>query len=120
MHTRQSRRQFLRSTAIVLSAACGSCRDHDRTNDTAATPPPTTGTNSAAKWPDNVSGRFFVTEPCIDCGLCREAAPANFTRNDTLAHFYVFKQPTSESELKLCLEAAEGCPVEAIIDSQKQ
>ena len=30
---------------------------------------------------------------------------------------YVFKQPTSEDEEKLCKEAMEGCPVEAIGDN---
>ena len=77
-------------------------------------------TNSTAKWPDNVTGRFFVTSGCIDCDLCREAAPANFKRNETEGHCFVFKQPSSDVELKLCLEAAEGCPVDAIVDAKKQ
>ena len=34
----------------------------------------------ANKYPQNVSGRFYVDDQCIDCDLCRETAPANFTR----------------------------------------
>jgi hypothetical protein len=29
---------------------------------------------------------------------------------------YVYKQPENEEELELCVEAMEGCPVEAIGD----
>ena len=68
----------------------------------------------ARKVPENVAGRFFVDATCIDCDLCRETAPANFTRNDDGGHSYVFKQPGTDEELTLCKEAMEGCPVEAI------
>ena len=68
----------------------------------------------ANKYPQNVSGRFYVDDQCIDCDLCRETAPANFTRNDDGGHSYVYKQAESEEEEALCKEAMEGCPVEAI------
>ena len=55
-------------------------------------------------WPDQ----------CIDCDLCRETAPANFTRSDDGGYSYVFKQPTTPEEEALCKEAMEECPVEAI------
>ena len=32
------------------------------------------------KYADNIAGRYFVDEQCIDCDLCRETAPQNFTR----------------------------------------
>ncbi len=63
---------------------------------------------------DNVLGRFYVDDQCIDCDLCRETAPNNFTRNEDGGYSYVFKQPTSPEEETLCKEAMEGCPVEAI------
>ena len=63
---------------------------------------------------DNVAGRFYVDDQCIDCDLCRETAPNNFTRNEDGGYSYVFKQPTSPDEEALCKEAMEGCPVEAI------
>ena len=63
---------------------------------------------------DNVPGRFYVDDQCIDCDLCRETAPNNFTRNEDGGYSYVFKQPVSPEEETLCKEAMEGCPVEAI------
>ena len=66
------------------------------------------------KYPDNVAGKFYVDDQCIDCDLCRETAPDNFTRNEDGGYSYVYKQPTSPQEEALCKEAMEGCPVEAI------
>ena len=63
---------------------------------------------------DNVPGKFYVDDQCIDCDLCRETAPNNFTRNEDGGFSYVFKQPISLEEETLCKEAMEGCPVEAI------
>ena len=70
-------------------------------------------------WPENVTGKFFVDEQCIDCDLCRETAPDYFTRNDDGGYSYVYSQPDADDEdaLDLCLEALEGCPVEAIGDN---
>ena len=68
----------------------------------------------ANKYPQNVAGQFYVDDQCIDCDLCRETAPANFTRNDDGGHSYVYKQPENPDEEALCKEAMEGCPVEAI------
>ena len=70
--------------------------------------------NKADKWPQNTPGKFFVDQQCIDCDLCRETAPAFFTRHDEGGYSYVFKQPTTDDEVALCMEALEGCPVEAI------
>ena len=66
------------------------------------------------KYAENVVGSFYVDDQCIDCDLCRETAPANFTRNDDGGHSFVFKQPQTDDERALCQEAMEGCPVEAI------
>ncbi len=68
----------------------------------------------ANKYPENVEGKFYVDDQCIDCDLCRETAPANFMRNDDGGHSFVHKQPTTPEEEALCKEAMEGCPVEAI------
>ena len=65
---------------------------------------------------DNVLGAWYVDEECIDCDLCRQTSPDNFARNDDEGFSYVYNQPTSDEELELCLEALEGCPVEAIGD----
>jgi ferredoxin len=64
--------------------------------------------------PENVPGRFFVDATCIDCELCRETAPANFSRQDEGGYSYVYRQPRDEAEEAACLAALEECPVEAI------
>ena len=66
------------------------------------------------KVPENVAGRFFVDATCIDCDLCRETAPANFTRLDDEGYSYVFNQPSTPEEEEACRVAMEECPVEAI------
>jgi ferredoxin len=63
---------------------------------------------------ENVSGKFYVDSQCIDCDLCRETAPSNFTRAEDEGYSYVFKQPENDAEVAQCREAMEGCPVEAI------
>ena len=65
---------------------------------------------------ENVGGKFYVDSQCIDCDLCRETAPANFTREEDEGYSYVFKQPGNDEEVEQCREAMEGCPVEAIGD----
>jgi ferredoxin len=72
------------------------------------------------KWPENVKGKFYVDEQCIDCDLCRETAPDNFTRNEDGGYSFVYKQPTTQEEIDLCMEALEGCPVEAIGDNGEE
>lgn len=63
---------------------------------------------------ENVGGKFYVDSQCIDCDLCRETAPSNFTRADDEGYSFVFKQPENAEEVEQCEEAMEGCPVEAI------
>ena len=70
----------------------------------------------ANKYPENVTGKFYVDNQCIDCDLCRETAPANFRRNEDGGYSYVYKQPETPEEEALCKEAKDGCPVEAIGD----
>ena len=66
------------------------------------------------KWADNAPGKFYVDEQCIDCDLCRETAPDFFTRNEDEAYSFVHAQPKTQEDIDLCMEALEGCPVEAI------
>jgi ferredoxin len=70
----------------------------------------------ANRYPENVPGRFYVDDQCIDCDLCRQTAPMNFTRDEEFGHSYVFKQPQSPEEESQCQEAMQNCPVEAIGD----
>ena len=66
------------------------------------------------KVPENAPGLFYVDMQCIDCDVCRDTAPDNFTRSDEHNYSYVYRQPTTEEERALCEEALISCPVEAI------
>lgn len=68
------------------------------------------------KFSDNVPGKFYVDEECINCHLCSEIAVDNFKNNEEDEHDFVYKQPTNQDELETCMEAMESCPVEAIGD----
>lgn len=65
---------------------------------------------------ENVKGKFYVDSQCIDCDVCRDTAPKNFTRYDENGYSFVYKQPETREELELCEEAMNACPVEAIGD----
>jgi len=60
-------------------------------------------------------GKYYVDTECIDCNLCRELAPDNFTNHDD-GYSYVYKQPKDQGEADACADAMENCPVEAIGD----
>lgn len=66
------------------------------------------------KLPENAPGKFYVDRNCIDCDVCRDTAPKNFTRYDENGYSYVYKQPQTPEETELCVEAMDACPVEAI------
>lgn len=66
------------------------------------------------KLPENVPGKFYVDRNCIDCDVCRDTSPKNFTRYDENGYSYVYKQPATPEELEFCEEAMDACPVEAI------
>ena len=72
------------------------------------------------KLPDNAPGKFYVDRQCIDCDVCRDTSPENFTRNDENGYSYVYKQPSTPEEFELCEEAVMACPVEAIGDDASQ
>jgi len=65
---------------------------------------------------ENVPGKYYVDESCIGCSICVEIAPDNLRSNLNEGYEYVFKQPATESEEKLCIEAMEICPVNALRD----
>ncbi len=76
--------------------------------------------NNFKKHPLNSTGKFFCTgyddllgEGCIACGLCYQQAPHHF-KEDENGYAYVYKQPNSSAEEKLCLEQLNICPVNAI------
>lgn len=66
------------------------------------------------KWPENTKGKYYVDQACIACDACVTSAPDNFIMDEEMGHAYVVKQPGDETEEEMCVEALEGCPVEAI------
>jgi ferredoxin len=69
--------------------------------------------DAANRYAENIAGKYYVDNQCIDCDLCRETAPDNFKRSDDGGYSFVYKQPESPEEEARCKEAKEGCPVEA-------
>lgn len=74
---------------------------------------------SSAKLPENAPGRYSVNTECIDCDLCRQAAPVNFTREKLKGYSYVNKQPVNPEEEQQCEAALKTCPVDAIVEDSR-
>ncbi|MBW2592711.1 MAG: ferredoxin [Deltaproteobacteria bacterium] len=64
--------------------------------------------------PQNVQGRFYVDSNCINCALCTEIAPDNFSTNYEKGYEYVYKQPDNSQEEERIAEAMILCPADAI------
>ena len=64
--------------------------------------------------PQNVPGRYYVDESCIDCDMCRETAPQFFKRDDEIGMSFVYRQPVTAEELTLAEEAKKSCPTDSI------
>jgi ferredoxin len=64
--------------------------------------------------PQNVPGRFYVDDTCIDCDNCRSTGPAFFTRDDETGYSYVFRQPRTPEEVALAEEGRLACPTDSI------
>jgi len=61
-----------------------------------------------------VSGEFSVNDSCIGCVICAEIAPDNFKFNHEQGCGTIGKQPDTDKEACLCVEAKDICPVSAI------
>ena len=68
------------------------------------------------KWPNNVKGKLYVDQNCIDCDACRTEAPNHFTRDEEHGYSFVHRQPQTPEEEAQCRSAMAACPVEAIGD----
>lgn len=76
--------------------------------------PALTMPNIEDRLPQNTPGRFYVDSSCTDCGLCPDYAPDFFRRDDDIGQSLVFRQPVTDEEIQLCVEALDGCPTESI------
>ncbi len=72
--------------------------------------------NPIHKNPENVPGRFYVDDSCIDCDQCRSDAPNFFRRHDSEGHTVVYHQPVTPEEITCAEEAMRGCPSDSIGD----
>ncbi len=66
---------------------------------------------------ENVEGRFYVDDKCINCSLCVEIAPAIFATNHDEGYEYIHRQPGNQEEDDLVAELIEICPANAIQDN---
>jgi|SRR5215831_5645849 len=74
----------------------------------------------AARLEENAPGAFFVDDSCIDCGACREIAPASFGRSPRRAQSFVTAQPSGEDGEVRALMALVACPTASIGASPKK
>lgn len=61
---------------------------------------------------DNADGAWYVDERCIDCGTCRDLAPAIF--DDIGPQSVVASQPTDAKSEQMAWLAAQACPTQSI------
>src|SRR5258708_19426091 len=64
--------------------------------------------------PENVPGRFFVDNSCIDCDLCRQLAPQTFAESTLGSRSFVFQQPASDEQQHRAMMALVACPTASI------
>ena len=62
--------------------------------------------------PGNVEGAWYVDERCIDCGTCRDIAPATFS--DVGPQSVVWRQPDGAAAEEGAWLAAQACPTQSI------
>ncbi len=70
------------------------------------------------EWADALQGEWTMkavvnADTCIGCGLCAETCPAVFAMEGSVAKPIVESVPADAQAA--CREAAEACPVEAIV-----
>lgn len=70
--------------------------------------------DKSAKFPENISGKYYVDDQCISCDACVIEAPRFFIMNANEGHAYVMLQPQTPDEIAECENALASCPVEAI------
>jgi ferredoxin len=63
---------------------------------------------------ENVPGKYYVDNTCIDCDLCRQLAPQTFARLEDTGYSYVFRQPVTLEEIAQAEEALISCPTDTI------
>jgi ferredoxin len=65
--------------------------------------------------PQNAKGKWYVDASCIGCGLCSVTAPDIFILGDD-GQAYVARQPQTEEENELAIQAMNDCSAQSIGD----
>src|SRR5205809_7329557 len=74
--------------------------------------------NVKRRYPENVSGDFFVDDTCIDCDLCRQIAPSVCL--DAGDYSVVYHQPANPTELRRAEMSLIACPTGSIGTQSKR
>jgi len=62
---------------------------------------------------ENAAGEWFVDDSCIDCGACRQIAPATFSAS-AQGYSFVARQPQGEAALERAAMGLVACPTSSI------
>ncbi len=68
------------------------------------------------KLSENIPGKYYIDNECINCELCVEIAPDFFKLDESSQNQYVYKQPLLPKEIIIMKEAMDSCPTDAIGD----
>jgi ferredoxin len=68
--------------------------------------------NVKKRFPENVTGEFFVDSSCIDCETCQKLAPETF--DDAGDHAFVYAQPHTMQQWHRAVRALLACPTGSI------
>jgi ferredoxin len=66
------------------------------------------------KYSENVPGKYYVTDQCNACGLCKSIADELFDFNNEGTYYYVCKQPGTPEEQAMMDDAIDFCTANGI------
>ena len=65
--------------------------------------------------PDNVPGKYYVTDACNGCGICFAYALQNFMYSTDSSYYYIIEQPVDPREVDDIERAMGVCPMDCIM-----
>lgn len=73
---------------------------------------------SERRLPNNVPGKYYVSDDCDGCAYCASVAPENFDFDKGSNTYFVARQPSTAEEMEFVREAMDDCPVDAIREEE--
>ncbi len=70
--------------------------------------------NLSDRLSQNIAGRYYVDNTCIDCDQCRVTAPDFFARDEDSGMSFVSRQPATNEEVTLLEQALAECATGSI------